>query len=144
MDSRCEWGVGATTRSSGIDFWLGACVWGYRVYLAANILTGGRFFCPVHHILGHVLKTWWTQFNKRSENKVNWVSFLVPLVIYHAIVVNSNLSWWTQIYRGELKSKRSELKFQVLGFLVHHDRSKRGAIVAQNVVNWTKKLASAF
>ena len=47
-----------------------------------------------------------------------------------------------QIDCGELKLKRSELKFEVFGFLVHHDRSKCGAIVAQNLVNGTKKLAS--
>ena len=41
-------------------------------------------------------------------------------------------------YRGELKSKQRELKFEVFGFLVHRNRSKRGAIMAQNVVNGTK------
>ena len=41
-------------------------------------------------------------------------------------------------YRGELKY-HGELKFEVFGFLVYQDRSKRGAIVANNVVNRTKK-----
>ena len=49
-----------------------------------QVLTRGQFFSPVHNILGHVLKTWWTQFNKWSENKVSWVGFLVPLILDHA------------------------------------------------------------
>ena len=36
---------------------------------------------------------------------------------------------------------RGELKFDDFGFLVHHDRSKHGAIVVYNVVNGTKKPA---